>query len=179
MVDYRSFRVDARGDLRERERACDRVGIGVIVDQYAELLYAFENSVKSIRRPLRFCLLEVVQRGACDKRRWIHDGVGPQLFELIFAERIDRSDDHKNVWLPLLDHAQRLGVRVGVRTENHNDLEIRREQLGDDLLLCDVTDVRVKILVTQRLDPFRVLVDDGKHPAALCEFLGDEKADAA
>ncbi len=105
MVDYRSFRVDARGDLRERERACDRVGIGVIVDQYAELLYAFENSVKSIRRPLRFCLLEVVQRGVSDKRRRVDDCVGPQLFELIFAERVGRSDDHKNVWLPLLDHA--------------------------------------------------------------------------
>jgi hypothetical protein len=39
--------------------------------------------------------------------------------------------------------------------------------------------VRVKILVAKRLNTFRVFLDDGKDPAALCEFLGNEKANAA
>jgi hypothetical protein len=39
--------------------------------------------------------------------------------------------------------------------------------------------MRVKILVAKRLNAFLVFLDDGKHPAALCEFFGYEKANAA
>jgi hypothetical protein len=39
--------------------------------------------------------------------------------------------------------------------------------------------VRVKILVAKRLNTFSVFLDNGKYPAALCEFFGNEKANAA
>jgi len=96
---------------------------------------------------------------------------------LLLGDRIRRPDDDILVAAAVPDRRDGGLARLDVRGQHEDDIPVV-DGVGDRGL-ADVLDLRVEVLIAQRLDPAVVLIEDEHVVALLGQRFGDGVADAA